>query len=134
MAHVANNTGMASGMTKMGAGMMGPGTDMMKMSPGMMKDMMGSGMMNMSPGMMKDMMGSGMMTMGQDMMKGMMGSGMGREAVRGSTNIVVVAAPRVGQSVLGRLFRHPVVLLGIGITAGILIYKYRQQINAESED
>ena len=102
MAHLDNKTSVASGM--MGPGMMDMG-----------KGMMGHGVMDKMPGMMQ------------------MSAGLGREVARGTTKVVVISgSSKAGNRVIGKLVRHPLVILGLGFAAGYLIHKYRNDIISSS--
>ena len=58
-----------------------------------------------------------------------MGSGMGREVARGTTKIVVISgSSKAGNRVIGKLVRHPLIIIGLGFAAGYLIHKYRNEI------
>lgn len=66
-------------------------------------------------------------------MEGMMGEGMpgmmgkGMAGMMGGA-VATGAATTAKKSVLGRFFRHPVVLFGLGVAVGYAIHKYRKEI------
>ena len=66
------------------------------------------------------------------MMMGGMGSMMKTPGV--ATGAVVTAGSAAGKSVLKKVFTHPVVLFGLGVAAGYLIYKYRKSIISTAEE
>lgn len=43
---------------------------------------------------------------------------------------VKVAAASAGGSLMSRLTRHPLLMFGLGVVAGIVVYKYRKEIIA----
>ena len=117
MAHIHNKPGAAPHM-------MGMGSEMMKMGPGMMD-------------MSKGMMGPGAMAMGSEMMKmpmSMMQMGGGATARKTAKVVVATGSNHAGRGFIGRLIRNPVVILGLGIAAGVVIYKYRNEIISKKSE
>ena len=47
---------------------------------------------------------------------------------------VVTAGSHTGRSLMGRIFRHPVVLFGLGVAVGYTIHKYRKEIILAAND
>ncbi len=41
---------------------------------------------------------------------------------------VAVAGGKAGRSVIGKFFRHPLVLFSLGVAAGYAVHKYRKEI------
>ncbi len=77
----------------------------------------------------------GMMEHG--MMKGMTGMGMGTghlgAMVGGAAGTLVAASSHnTGKGIIHKLARHPLVMFGLGLTAGYLIHKYRKEIIASA--
>lgn len=66
---------------------------------------------------------------GKCMMHGMMGEGMSEAA-----KAVAVVAPVAHRGIVSRFITHPVVLLGLGVTAGIMLYKSSKQKALEKVD
>jgi len=65
-----------------------------------------------------------------DMPHGPMNHGnMGGHIARGA---VVSAGAKTGGSVMKRLARHPLLMFGLGVVAGVVVYKYRKQIIASA--
>ncbi len=74
------------------------------------------------------MMGSGMGAMMGEGMGAMMGGGMG-SMMNMSHGVVAGAAVTAGATgTVGKIIRHPVVLIGLGVAFGYLLHKYRKQI------
>jgi len=46
------------------------------------------------------------------------------------TGLAVSAITQTGRNVMGKLIRNPLVMLGLGIAAGMTIHKYRKEIVA----
>jgi hypothetical protein len=53
------------------------------------------------------------------------GHSMGKQIVKGSMASVSV---RSGGKLVGKFSKHPVLVFGLGVAAGYLIYKYRKEI------
>lgn len=102
--------------------MMGPGMDgmMMKGMGGSMRSGM-EGMSGMASGM-----GAGMGHMMGAGMEGMRGMMMTPHVATGGAAATVAAATQ--HSLLRRMLTHPLVLFGLGLAAGYLIHKYRDEI------
>jgi hypothetical protein len=47
---------------------------------------------------------------------------------------VITAGSHTGRSLMGRIFRHPVVLFGLGVAFGYTIHKYRKEIILAAND
>lgn len=47
---------------------------------------------------------------------------------------VVTAGSHTGRTFMGRIFRHPVVLFGLGVAVGYSIHKYRKEIIQAAND
>lgn len=64
---------------------------------------------------------------GKQIMQGMNnGEGsMSKEIVKGS---VATATVSVGGKLMGKAAKHPVLVFGLGVVAGFLVYKYRKEI------
>ena len=67
---------------------------------------------------------------GSHAMKGMnhahhYGHGVGKQIVKGS---MASATVKSGGKLMGKLAKHPVLVFGLGVAAGYLIYKYRKEI------
>ncbi len=66
------------------------------------------------------------------MMEHMMGPGphgpMAGNPGHGAKAVAKGAAATAGGSLMGRLARHPLLVFGLGVAAGIVVYKYRKQI------
>lgn len=54
---------------------------------------------------------------------------MGKEIVKGS---VATAAVTAGGKLMGKAAKHPVLVFGLGMVAGFLVYKYRKEIIANT--
>ncbi|MCF6205152.1 MAG: hypothetical protein L3J59_16055 [Methylococcaceae bacterium] len=50
---------------------------------------------------------------------------MGKQIIKGS---MASASVRSGGKLMGKLAKHPVLVFGIGVVAGYVIYKYRKEI------
>lgn len=80
-------------------------------------------------GMMKQMMGEGMK------------HGMGQAATSfhniakgaAATGALASASSHTGRSFMGKIFKHPLVLFGMGVAAGYMIHKYRKEIIASAD-
>jgi hypothetical protein len=46
------------------------------------------------------------------------------------TGLAVSAITQTGRNVMGKLIRNPLVMLGLGIAAGVTLHKYRKEILA----
>ncbi len=66
------------------------------------------------------------------MMAGMMGPGPHGPMMptNPGSHAVKVAAVGAGGGLVRRLSRHPLLMFGLGVAAGILVYKYRKEIIA----
>ncbi|WP_026223542.1 hypothetical protein [Methylosarcina fibrata] len=66
---------------------------------------------------------------GKEVMKGMShaGEAMSKQAVKGA---VTSAAVMKGGKWVSKLTKHPALVFGLGVVAGVLVYKYRKEIIA----
>jgi hypothetical protein len=66
---------------------------------------------------------------GKEIMKGMdhAGKTMSKQAVKGA---VTSAAVVKGGKWVSKLTKHPALVFGLGVVAGVLVYKYRKEIIA----
>ncbi len=64
---------------------------------------------------------------GKQMMQGMSNGehSMGKEIVKGS---VATATVSVGGKLLSKAAKHPILVFGLGMATGFMIYKYRKEI------
>ncbi len=67
---------------------------------------------------------------GSHLMKDMRSMGhshhtMGKQIVKGS---MASASVRSGEKIMGKLAKHPLLIFGLGVVAGYVIYKYRKDI------
>jgi hypothetical protein len=113
---------MDSTMEKMGMGsMMHEGMGPMMGGMGsMMKDGMGPMMMGGMGSMMKEGMGPMMKSPGV--------------ATGVASGVVASAGSNARKSVIKKIFTHPLVIFGLGVATGYLIYKYRKSIISASEE
>jgi hypothetical protein len=78
------------------------------------------------------------------MMKGGMGSMMHENmgsmiktpvvATGAAAGTVISASASAGKSVITKIFTHPLVIFGLGVTAGYYLYKYRKSIISASDE
>jgi hypothetical protein len=47
---------------------------------------------------------------------------------------VITAGSHTGRTLMGRIFKHPVVLFGLGVAVGYTIHKYRKEIILAAND
>ena len=78
---------------------------------------------------------SNMMKMSPEMMQSMMPSGTGKNTVQGATKVLIVTkgAANFRHTLLGSIIRHPYTLIGLGLVAGYLMHKYREQTKLKSD-
>jgi hypothetical protein len=64
---------------------------------------------------------------GKEMMKEMnkTGDSMGKQIAKGS---LASATIHTGGKLMSKAVKHPVLVFGLGVVAGILVYKYRKEI------
>lgn len=53
------------------------------------------------------------------------GHGMGKQVMAGSVATVTVKS---GEKLMSKLAKHPVLVFGLGMVAGCVVYKYRKEI------
>lgn len=64
-----------------------------------------------------------------NMPHGPMMGGMAGHAAKGAA---VTVGAKTGGSLMKRLARHPLLVFGLGVVAGVVVYKYRKQIIASA--
>lgn len=62
---------------------------------------------------------------GSHAMKSMGNQAMGKQIIKGS---MASASVRSGGKLMGKLAKHPVLIFGLGVVAGYVMYKYRKEI------